>query len=330
MRTNRNLRAPKAAPLAAGALMLALPTSAVAFGVDPADAIPASSATPTPVRAAVDRTHVGYDRAVVVRGDAPSADAGRSVALQFEPAGGHVWRTLTVGRIGRQGQFALRGHLRRTGLLRVADAPAASAAATRSRSTARPAAAPLTPSSAQLVEVGSRFALTHAPHPGIAGQHGAIKGTLLPGTAGRVVRLLIRQGRGWATLAKSRTGRHGGFTLRYVARGTGSRWLRVAFAGDRTNRATVANAGELVGMRYTVASWYDDAGNTACGFHATYGVANKTLPCGTKVTFAYGGRTVTATVDDRGPYVAGREYDLNQNTAGALGMGGVATVESSV
>ena len=69
--------------------------------------------------------------------------------------------------------------------------------------------------------------------------------------------------------------------------------------------------------------------HTACGFHAYYGVANKTLPCGTKVTFAYGGRTVTATVDDRGPFVAGREWDLNQNTAAALGMGGVATVWSS-
>ena len=33
-----------------------------------------------------------------------------------------------------------------------------------------------------------------------------------------------------------------------------------------------------------MASWYyDDAGATACGFHAHYGVANRTLPCGTKV-----------------------------------------------
>jgi rare lipoprotein A len=53
------------------------------------------------------------------------------------------------------------------------------------------------------------------------------------------------------------------------------------------------------------------------------------LPCGTQVTFRYGGRTVTATVDDRGPYVGGREWDLNQNTAGALGFNGVDTVWSS-
>jgi rare lipoprotein A (peptidoglycan hydrolase) len=78
-----------------------------------------------------------------------------------------------------------------------------------------------------------------------------------------------------------------------------------------------------------VASWYDDVGNTACGFHATYGVANKTLPCGAKVTLSYGGRTVVSTVDDRGPYVYGRSFDLNQNTARYLGMWGVAQVLAS-
>ncbi len=69
-----------------------------------------------------------------------------------------------------------------------------------------------------------------------------------------------------------------------------------------------------------VASWYYDQGDTACGFHATYGVANKTLPCGTKVTIAYDGHTVVAEVDDRGPYVYGRDFDLGESTAHALGI----------
>jgi rare lipoprotein A (peptidoglycan hydrolase) len=60
------------------------------------------------------------------------------------------------------------------------------------------------------------------------------------------------------------------------------------------------------------------------------GVASKALPCGTHVTFVYGGHRVTAVVDDRGPFVDGRDWDLNQNTAAALGFGGVDTVWSSV
>jgi rare lipoprotein A (peptidoglycan hydrolase) len=79
-------------------------------------------------------------------------------------------------------------------------------------------------------------------------------------------------------------------------------------------------------MQYAVASWYYDAGETASGFHATYGVASKTLPFGTKVMFTYHGRTVEAIVDDRGPFVYGRTFDLNQTLAGALGFAGVDVV----
>lgn len=81
-------------------------------------------------------------------------------------------------------------------------------------------------------------------------------------------------------------------------------------------------------MEEAVASWYDDAGNTACGFHAYYGVANRTLPCGTRVTFEYDGHEIEAVVDDRGPYVYSRTWDLNQNIAAAFGFMavGVGTV----
>jgi rare lipoprotein A (peptidoglycan hydrolase) len=34
-------------------------------------------------------------------------------------------------------------------------------------------------------------------------------------------------------------------------------------------------------------------------------------------------------VDDRGPFVGGRDWDLNQNTAAALGFGGVGAVWTS-
>ena len=45
---------------------------------------------------------------------------------------------------------------------------------------------------------------------------------------------------------------------------------------------------------------------------ALVGVAHRTLPCGTLVTFRYKGRVVTVPVVDRGPYVAGRTWDLTR------------------
>ena len=118
--------------------------------------------------------------------------------------------------------------------------------------------------------------------------------------------------------------------LSFYLAAPGQRWLRVRFRGDRLNAGSLAHAGQLTAFRESVASWYTDGGATACGFHAYYGVANRTLPCGTNVIFHSGGRSVTAVVDDRGPFVGGREWDLNQNVAGALGFGGVGTVWSSV
>jgi rare lipoprotein A (peptidoglycan hydrolase) len=103
-------------------------------------------------------------------------------------------------------------------------------------------------------------------------------------------------------------------------------WTRTVDARIWRHRKAANWARRHPPMVQEVASWYSDGGSTACGFHATYGVAHKSLPCGTKVRFALNGRTVTATVDDRGPYIGGREWDLNQNTAAALGFGGVGAV----
>jgi hypothetical protein len=60
---------------------------------------------------------------------------------------------------------------------------------------------------------------------------------------------------------------------------------------------------------------------TACGVLYTrtvVGVAHRTLPCGSLVAFRYGGRTVIAPVIDRGPYVAGRTWDLSGGLCTAL------------
>jgi peptidoglycan lytic transglycosylase len=56
------------------------------------------------------------------------------------------------------------------------------------------------------------------------------------------------------------------------------------------------------------------------------GVANKTLPCGSKVTLRYHGHTVTVPVIDRGPYAGNREYDLTAATKAKLGFPSTGTV----
>jgi peptidoglycan hydrolase-like protein with peptidoglycan-binding domain len=83
-------------------------------------------------------------------------------------------------------------------------------------------------------------------------------------------------------------------------------------------------------------TWYGPGfyGNrTACGKvlrTTTIGVAHRTLPCGTKVTFAYHGRYVVAPVIDRGPYSGGYTFDLTSGAAEALGFSGSGDLRFAV
>ena len=58
----------------------------------------------------------------------------------------------------------------------------------------------------------------------------------------------------------------------------------------------------------------------------TWGVAHKTLPCGTMLTLSHGSNVVTVPVVDRGPYVSGRELDLSLRVKAALGCTDLCTV----
>jgi hypothetical protein len=58
----------------------------------------------------------------------------------------------------------------------------------------------------------------------------------------------------------------------------------------------------------------------------TWGVAHKSLPCGTMVTLTHGANTVTVPVVDRGPYIAGREFDLSPRVKAALACTDLCTV----
>ena len=86
---------------------------------------------------------------------------------------------------------------------------------------------------------------------------------------------------------------------------------------------------------HKAATWYGPGlyGNEmACGgklTRNTFGVAHKSLPCGTKVTIAHGGRIVIARVVDRGPFTKGVEYDLTAHTAEALRMSSTSEIRAN-
>ncbi|HEX6456495.1 MAG TPA: septal ring lytic transglycosylase RlpA family protein [Solirubrobacterales bacterium] len=127
----------------------------------------------------------------------------------------------------------------------------------------------------------------------------------------------------------------GTFALRWVPARTGSYSVRAYGLHDRRTTGSRSPGRKLTTYRLAGASYYGPGlwGNgVACGgtlLPGTMGVANKTLPCGTKVKLRYHGRTVTVPVIDRGPYVAGRDYDLTEAVKQKLGFPGVGMVMAS-
>jgi rare lipoprotein A len=164
------------------------------------------------------------------------------------------------------------------------------------------------------------------------GRTATVTGTLRPSLVGRHVELQRRVRHGWRTIAHSFTGARGRFRLRYTPHRLLTERVRVLFVGDPADARIGHNVGTLRVYRLAGASWYGGGGGLACGGQltsSTMGVANKTLPCGTLVTLRYGGHTVRVPVIDRGPYVAGRDFDLTEATKRALGFEGVGQVWST-
>ncbi|HEX3910435.1 MAG TPA: septal ring lytic transglycosylase RlpA family protein [Solirubrobacteraceae bacterium] len=164
------------------------------------------------------------------------------------------------------------------------------------------------------------------------GRQVSVAGVLNPGLSGRTVELQAMGAHGWHDVAHTHTGEGGRFRLHFKPRGTGSRRVRVRFGGDAYDLASHRSLPRLNVYRLAEASWYGGGGSLACGgslTSGTLGVANKTLPCGTLVTLRYGGRSIRVPVVDRGPYVAGREFDLTEATKQALGFGDTGEVWST-
>ena len=120
----------------------------------------------------------------------------------------------------------------------------------------------------------------------------------------------------------------GSFKVRWRAPRAGVYGARAQVVGSSVH----SHRFRVNAFRPAEASYYGPGlygGGLACGgtlSPSKLGVANKTLPCGSKVTLRYHGKTVTVPVIDRGPYAGNREYDLTAATKAKLGFPSTGTV----
>ena len=93
-------------------------------------------------------------------------------------------------------------------------------------------------------------------------------------------------------------------------------WYGPKFHGNCTAHQIVTRnkKGQITGSH---CERYDQYAKTA---------AHKTLPMGTMVEISKGNRKVVVRINDRGPYISGRTFDVSYAAAQQLGFSGVASV----
>lgn len=180
-------------------------------------------------------------------------------------------------------------------------------------------------------EVDGRVSDRHS----LGGDGIRVRGVVTSTSAKSSVTLQVRpanKGR-WQGVSRLRVAPGHKFTLAWRGRRPGRYAIRLIAVAN--GKRGVDHLGLAYVYRRTFASWYGPGfygHRTACGGTLTasvVGVANKTLPCGTRVTFHLNGRTVTARVIDRGPFVGGREWDLTPALKRRLRFGSTGVVHTT-
>jgi rare lipoprotein A len=103
------------------------------------------------------------------------------------------------------------------------------------------------------------------------------------------------------------------------------------------NRQTSLKPSQKFKASYGVASFYSEGPETASGEKfdgRQLTAAHRTLPFGTRlrVTNMSNGRSVTVRINDRGPFVRGRDVDVSNSAAQTLGITdrGIAKVKLEI
>ena len=233
------------------------------------------------------------------------------VRIQFKPAGKDHFHQVAKAGTDRLGRYERAVKVKRSGHFRAIAADGRI-------------------SEPQWVRVKSRTNARIAGKDVNLGDKLEVKGHVEPAIGRRVV--VVKFGKRQETVKTNGNGR---FTARVEATETGKQAVRVKPRGDQVAAGSKDKAGKATVYRPAEASWYGPGlyGNPmACGGTlqpSTIGVANKTLPCGTKLKLRYGNKTVNVEVVDRGPFAGNREFDLTEATKNKLGFPDVGTVYSS-
>lgn len=136
----------------------------------------------------------------------------------------------------------------------------------------------------------------------------------------------------WSNTAHGNTDGAGNFQAYWPANHPGRYAIRAVLFSGSAHAASSSPALTVTVFKLSLATIYGPGfwgHRTACGQilrRDTLGVANRTLPCGTRVALLYQGRILVVPVIDRGPYSNGAQWDLTEATASALQISGTETV----
>lgn len=269
---------------------------------------------------------VAIGDSVRLHGSFPGA-SGAPIEIRHRASGSQAWRAVARERTGASGRYSVAVKPRSSGFWRAQLAPGASTPANVGSGEARPVDAG---TGSQRIAVRSRIKARVSGRHALVGRGVEVSGRVSPAGARRKV--VVRIGDATETTT---AGRRGGFSVEWKAPDTGRYPVEVRARSNRVATGSRERPGAVTVYRQALASWYGPGlyGNAmACGgtlTPSTIGVAHKTMPCGTRLRLRYGGRTVTARVVDRGPYVGAREFDLTAATKQALGFPDTGTVLSS-